>query len=53
MCDSETLKEYANWVSESSSKEELLDALRDIRDDLTAEDDSSDDEGGRQLILKY
>ena len=55
MCDNEGLKEYASWIDEATSKEELLDTLNDIRDDLTGEyddDNDGDDEGGRQYILK-
>ena len=50
MCDNERLNKYASWIDEATSKEELLDTLYDIRDDLTGEydDDGDDDEGGRQ-----
>lgn len=53
MCDKEQLNEYASWIDEATSKEELLDALYDIKNDLTREDDDdNDDEGGRQYTLK-
>lgn len=54
MCDNERLNEYASWIDEATSKEELLDTLYDIRDDLTGEydDDGDDDEGGRQYTFK-
>lgn len=54
MCDNEWLNKYASWIDEATSKEELLDTLYDIRDDLTGEydDDGDDDEGGRQYTLK-
>lgn len=51
MCDNERLNEYASWINEVTSKEELLDTLYDIKDDLTGEYDD-DDEGGRQYTLK-
>ena len=44
MCDKEQLNEYASWIDEATSKEELLDALYDIKDDLTREDDDDNDE---------
>ena len=54
MCDNERLNKYASWIDEATSKEELLDTLYDIRDDLTGEydDDGDDHEGGRQYTLK-
>ena len=51
MCDSEQLQEYASWIDEATSKEELLDTLYDIRDDVTGENDEDEDEGGRQYTL--
>lgn len=53
MCDEELLREYASWIDEANSKEDLLDALYDIRDDATGEYDDNDDEdeGGRQYTL--
>ena len=51
MCDNEWLNKYASWIDEATSKEELLDTLYDIRDDLTGEydDDGDDDEGGYSI----
>lgn len=50
MCDNEQLDEYASWIDEASSKDELLDILYDIRDDLTGEND--EDDGGIQYTIK-
>ena len=48
---SQALDVYGNWVDEASSKEELLDVLYDIENDLLSEDDD-DNEGGRQYSLR-
>ncbi len=49
MCDNR-IQDYINWVDESTSKSELLDTLKDIREDITTENeyDDDDDDGGRQ-----
>jgi len=50
MCDNNRIQDYINWVDESTSKSELLDTLKDIREDITTENeyDDDDDDGGRQ-----
>ena len=51
MCDNEQLNEYANWIDEAETKDELIEILYDIRDDLTEENDTEDG-GGREYTYK-
>lgn len=53
--DIEYLKEDLNNLENASTREEILDALYDLRDDLTGnyeQDDDSDDDGGHAYILR-
>lgn len=51
MIDSDAIKEYISWVDEANSKAELIDTLKDIREDLLRDDDA-DNEGGKQYSLR-
>lgn len=54
MCD-DRINEYISWVEEAKTKSELIDVLKDIKDDITLEneyDDDDEDGGGRQFTKK-
>lgn len=51
MCENR-MEEYISWIDEATSKSELIDILKDIKEDITTPNEYNDDDdesGGRQL----
>lgn len=52
------INDYMNWVDEATSKSELIEVLKDIKEDILVEpeyddDDDDDNTGGRQYYKSW
>ena len=51
MINNDDIKEYMKWIDESTSKDELIETLKDIKTDISSDETDDDNSGGYSLTL--